>query len=248
MRPVMSLRIAVLQHERETGLGAFASVLDEGGVDYELLQTNGSMPLADATDFDGVIVLGGSLSATDPALVETRRWIRTAVLQGTPFLGVCLGGQLLATALGSFVGRASPPEAGVHDVFLTDGGRHDPLFCGLPGRFPVFGWHEDAFDLPHGAVPLAGSIACEHQAFRFGASAYGLQFHAEVRPHDLDRWSAVPAYADLLTRVGASWADLTTELAETTPALDQLVEELLGRWLDLAGELAPRREGTQVAV
>jgi GMP synthase-like glutamine amidotransferase len=244
----MNLRIAVLQHERETGLGAFVSVLDEGGIDCELLQTNGSAHLADATHFNGVIVLGGSIAATDAALVDTRRWIRNVVLQGTPYLGVCLGGQLLATALGSFVVRASPPEAGVHDVFLTNGARHDPLFCELPGRFPVFGWHEDAFELPRGAVPLAGSIACEHQAFRFGASGYGLQFHPEGRPHDLGRWPAVPGYADLLKRVGANWDDLTTELARATPALDHLVEELLGRWLDLATELTLRRERTQVAV
>jgi GMP synthase-like glutamine amidotransferase len=169
-------------------------------------------------------------------------------LQDTPFLGVCLGSQLLATALGGFVGRASPPEAGVHDVFLTNAARHDPLFCELPGRFPVFGWHEDAFELPRGVVPLAGSIACEHQAFRFGASAYGLQFHPEVRPRDLGRWPAVPGYANLLTRVGADWDDLTRELERATPALDYLVEELLGRWLDLAAVLGPRRERTQIAV
>jgi GMP synthase-like glutamine amidotransferase len=244
----MNLHIAVLQHERETGLGAFASVLDAGDVDYELLQTNGSTRLADAADFDGVIVLGGSIAATDPVLLETRRWVRNAVLQDTPFLGICLGSQLLATALGGSVGHASPPEAGIHDVFLTNAARHDPLFCELPGRFPVFGWHEDAFELPRGAVPLAGSIACEHQAFRFGASAYGLQFHPEVRPRDLGRWPAVPGYADLLTRVGADWDDLTTELARATPALDHLVEELLGRWLDLAAVLGPRRERTRVAV
>jgi GMP synthase (glutamine-hydrolysing) len=242
MTPMMSLRLAVLRHEHETGLGAFAGLLDEAGVGYEQVETNGATHLPDVADFDGVIALGGSLAASDPTLFETRRWIRDAVLRNTPFLGICLGGQLLATALGGSVGRSFPPEVGVHDVFLTNGARSDPLFAGLPGRFPVFGWHEDAFELPRGAVPLAGSIACEHQAFRFGASAYGMQFHPEVRVRDLRRWTATPGYADLVTHVGADWDDLEVELARATPALDALVEQLVERWLDLVTELASRRE------
>jgi GMP synthase (glutamine-hydrolysing) len=244
----MGLGVAVLQHERETGLGAFAGLLDEAGVHYEQLETNGSMRLPDVADFDGVIALGASLTASDPTLLETRRWIRDAVLGGTPFLGVCLGAQLLAMALGGSVGRASPPEVGVHDVFLTNAAKHDLLFAGLPGRLPVLGWHEDALDLPRGAVPLAGSIACEHQAFRFGAGAYGLQFHPEVRVPDLRCWATVPRYGALVKRVGADWDDLAAELARTTPALDELVEQLLERWLDLVTELAHRRERTQRAV
>ncbi len=122
-----------------------------------------------------------------------------------------------AAARGGFVGRGFWPEIGVRDVFLTDAGRHDPVFGGLPGRFPVLAWHEDSFKLPRGAVPLAGSIAYQHQAFRFGASAYGLQFHPEVRPDDLDRWSAVPGYASLLERAGADWDEVRSALEQIVP-------------------------------
>src|SRR5687768_8361619 len=184
--------LAVLQHEPATGPGAFSGLLRESGVRYELLDTNDMQSLPDAAAFDGAIVLGGSLPAFDPTLRETRGWIGDAVAQNVPVLGICLGSQLLAAALGGSVGPALHPEVGVHDVFRTHGGSRDQLFSRLPARFPVFGWHEDAFELPRGAVPLAGSIACEHQAFRYGTSAYGLQFHPEVRVGDLHRWAGVP--------------------------------------------------------
>jgi GMP synthase (glutamine-hydrolysing) len=156
-----------------------------------LRTTAGALP--DSGRLDGAIALGGSLGVYDPRLLETRRWIRNAVLSGLPFLGICLGGQLLASALGARVARGRP-ELGLHDIFLTDAAERDPLFAGLPGRLQVFGWHEDAFDLAPGAVPLAGSISCTYQAFRFDAAAYGLQFHPEVRVDDLFRWRGVAGY------------------------------------------------------
>jgi GMP synthase (glutamine-hydrolysing) len=249
MNPTNGLRVAVLRHKAETGLGAFRGLLDEAGVDYEPFATHDETQLPDPADFDGVIVLGGSPAAHDPALLGARRWIRDAVLRDLPFLGVCLGGQLLATALGGLVGPASAAEVGIHDAFLTSGGRRDPLFAGLPGRFPVFGWHEDEFELPRGAIPLAGSIGCEHQAFRFGSSAYGLQFHPEVRPDDLGRWASVPGYADLLDRSGADWEDMTADLAAAIPGLDALARQLLECWLDLATHrVAVREQRAKVAV
>jgi GMP synthase-like glutamine amidotransferase len=238
MTRTTSLRVAVLQNECETGLGAFAGPLREAGVHYERYETHDKAVLPDPDEIDGVIVLGGSMAADDPALLGTRRWIRNAVVRDVPFLGVCLGGQLLATALGGIVGPASPPEVGVHDVYLTSGGRRDPLFGDLPGRFRVFGWHEDAFEPPRAAVPLAGSIACEHQAFRFGTNAYGIQFHPEVRPADLEQWASVPGYADLVERSGARWQDMAAELASASSDLDALARRLLEGWMALASSAA----------
>jgi GMP synthase (glutamine-hydrolysing) len=243
------LSIAVLQHEPETALGVFSEVLDEVGVTHHLVETASAVSLPDVTDFDGVIVLGGSLAAHDPALDETRRWLGDAALKEIPVFGVCLGGQLLAAALGGAVGRACPPEAGIHDVYLTRAGKNDPLFAGLPGRLPVFGWHEDAFELPQGAIPLAGSIACEHQAFRFGSSVYGLQFHTELRPDDLRRWAAVPGYAALLARTSARWDDVAAELEQFGSELEALARLLLARWLYLVTDRAElRAQRTRIAV
>jgi GMP synthase (glutamine-hydrolysing) len=194
----MSLRIVVLQHERETGLGAFAALLNEGNAECTVVETLRD-PLPDPGAFDGAIALGGSLNADNPRLLEIRRWIRHGVLRGLPFLGVCLGGQLLARALCAAVDRQAQAEVGVHDVYLTEAARRDPLFSSLPGRLAVFGWHEDRFELPPGAVPLAGSIACTYQAFRFGA-AYALQFHPEVRAGDARPRQARASAAQPLAR------------------------------------------------
>ncbi len=235
------LRIAVLQHEPETGLGRFSGLLDKAGAKCEVLATGGATPLPAAVRFDGVIALGGSLSAHEATLLGTRRWIRAAVLGGTPFLGICLGSQLLASALGGFVRRRSRPVAGVHDIFLTAAGKDDPLFSGLPGSFPALGWHEDIFELPRGATPLAGSIADEHEAFRFGANAYGLQFHPEVRLDDLVRWASVPGYASFLERAGADFHGVRSALDGAVPELNALAEHLLERWLHLVTGTAAMR-------
>jgi GMP synthase-like glutamine amidotransferase len=228
------VRLAVLQHEPETGLGAFAGLLDEFGVEYAVVRT-GHGPLPDASSFDGAIALGGSLHAYEPGLSETRRWIRNSVLRGLPFLGICLGGQLLATALGGVVSRGPKPELGVHGIFLTRAATGDPLLDGLPRYLSVFGWHEDGFELPREATHLASSIGYRQQAFRFGAAAYGLQFHPEVRVADLHRWARVAGYQSLRERDGRRWATIASELDEITPGLEPLSRQLLERWLCLVG-------------
>jgi GMP synthase (glutamine-hydrolysing) len=230
-------RLVVFQHERETGLGALAPLLDAANVEYDVFESV-SKGLPAVAACDGVLVLGGSFGAHDRRLLEVQRWIRSSVVRGLPCLGICLGGQLLASAFGGVVARSATPEVGVHDVFLTEAARRDPLFADLPGRFEVFSWHEDSFALPPGAVPLAGSLACTNQAFRFGRAAYGLQFHAEVRANDLARWRGVWRYRRVTASAGADWDALTSALERATPALDALARHLLERWLGLVAERA----------
>ena len=235
----MTVYLAVLQHESCTGLGRFAELLEDSGADYEIFQTRGRLP--DPLAFDGALCLGGSLATYDPNLFAVRRWIRDAVVAGVPYLGVCLGGQLLASALGARV-RHVGAEAGVHSVLLTDAAEHDPLFSGLPRRLEVFGWHGDSFDLPRGAVPLGRSAACAYQAFRYARAAYALQFHAELRPEDVTRWRDVPGYNRLLHDSEREWEDVVLQLARATPALDSLAAQLLVRWLELIADIAALRE------
>lgn len=234
--PAPGLRLAVIRHERATGLGRFHGLLRERGVDYTILSS--ASPF-DLTGFEGVLVLGGSLSADDVGLAATQDSLREAVLDGLPYLGVCLGGQLLARALGARVQRAGA-EAGIHDVFLTDAARSDPVFAGLPGKIEVFGWHTDSFDLPRGAVPLAGSLACAFQAFRYGRTAYGVQFHPEVRVDDVLAWQNVKGYRALLEQTERTWSSLLTELHRAGEGLDELAAHVLDRWLSLVGRLAVR--------
>ena len=226
------LRLAILQHERETGLGAFAPLLAGAAVRCEYVSTL-TGPLPDPDSVDGAIVLGGSLRASDRRLDEARRWIRDAVVRGMPYLGICLGGQLLARALGARTRPASAPEIGLHDIFLTDAGARDPLFAGLPRRLEVFGFHEDCFDLPSRAVPLAGSPRCRFQAFRFGTTAYALQFHPEVRVPDLERWLDSEAYRRLGPGDAVARAALIEALGRAEPHLDRLARRILERWLAL---------------
>ncbi|HEY7560646.1 MAG TPA: type 1 glutamine amidotransferase [Gaiellaceae bacterium] len=233
------IRLAVLQHEPETGLGRFADLFRDFAVDYELVRTTrGTLP--DPRAFDGAVALGGSLSVSEATLLPTRRWIRELVRSGLPYLGVCLGGQLLARAQGARVVPGGA-EAGIHSVFLTDAAQHDVVFEGLPRQFDAFGWHGERFDLPRGAVPLAGSLACTYQAFRYGDAAYSLQFHPEVRPEDLAAWRNLPGYRRLLDESAREWADVELDLTQAATALDGLSTHLLERWLGLvAGAASPR--------
>ena len=170
----MSLRIAVLQHEAETGLGAFADVLEDAGVRYQVVATTSKTGLLpELAWFDGAIALGGSLRASDPRLLETRRWIQRALVREVPFLGICLGAQLLAGALGEPVARGFRPEIGMGEVLLAGASDQDALFGGMPKRLSVFQWHEDSFSLPRGALSLAGSGAFEQQHSAGGRAPTG---------------------------------------------------------------------------
>ncbi len=132
------------------------------------------------------LVLGRALEdAEHPYLPAERALIAQAHARGLPILGVCLGAQLLAAALGAAVYRGPRGEVGAGTVELTAAGRSDPLFAGAPDPLPVVHWHHDTFDLPPGAQLLASSERYAHQAFRVGRS-YGLQFHVELGLRDLE--------------------------------------------------------------
>ncbi len=142
--------------------------------------------LPDVHSLHGLIVLGGpGASADDDSvvhLVEERTLITEAVRADLPVLGICLGAQLLAVALGGSVMAAPAPEIGMSTVRLTDAGATDPVLGPLGSPFPVLQWHHETFSLPRGGVRLASSDACTTQAFRWTDRVYGLQFHVEIDP------------------------------------------------------------------
>ena len=126
-----------------------------------------------------------------PFLSDEHQFLRRMIAQGVPLLGICLGSQLLAKALGARVYRNPQKEIGWYTVDLTPAGAADPLFAGLTSPVPVFQWHGDAFDLPVGATPLATSPLCPLQAFRYGDRVYGLLFHLELTPTVIQSWLEV---------------------------------------------------------
>jgi GMP synthase-like glutamine amidotransferase len=141
-----------------------------------------------------LIVMGGAMGANDdqryPFLCDLKNLIRTVVEAGIPYLGVCLGGQLLAAALGAPVVSRRWEELGTLNISLTAAGGTDRLFSGISDPFSTFQWHHDSFDIPEGAALLASSTACPHQAFRVGERAWGLQFHPEVTESIIRDWCA----------------------------------------------------------
>jgi len=123
-----------------------------------------------------------------PFLKDEDEFLKKALKEEIPILGICLGAQLLAKACGAKIKKAKQKEIGWSKVNLTDKGKQDPLFRSLPLQLNVFEWHQDSFEIPKGALHLAESQDCPNQAFRFGKNAYGLQFHIEVTPQMIESW------------------------------------------------------------
>lgn len=146
--------------------------------------------------YDALVVLGGPMNVDEdhlhPHLKHEVGVIREALDRERPILGICLGAQLLAHALGAHVGRASRAEIGWHDVALEPAAGDDALLGHFASVERLFHWHGDAFELPAGGVRLASSEACPNQAFRVGEASWGFQFHLEADEPMIERWLATP--------------------------------------------------------
>lgn len=178
------MRAHYLQHVPFEGLGSIAPWLDKAG--YQVTRTGffGTAELPDPQNIDFLIVLGGPMSVNDedrfPWLTAEKQFIRETIVKGKPVLGICLGAQLIANALGAGVYRNSAKEIGWFPVQGIASGA--PSVFKFPESIDVFHWHGETFDLPAGAVHLAKSEGCFNQAFQFGNAVIGLQFHLETTP------------------------------------------------------------------
>lgn len=178
-------RWVAIQHVPFEGPGAIAAEAARRGTALEICHLYAGAALPDPLSLGGLVVMGGPMGVSDtaahPWLAEELRLIGAAHAAGVPLLGVCLGAQLLAAALGARVYPGPTPEIGPGTVALSDAGRRDPVL-GATGQvaLPVVHWHGETFDLPSGATHLAASDLYPNQAFRADAHAYGLQFHVEV--------------------------------------------------------------------
>ncbi len=195
------MKALIVQHVECEGLGYLEDFLHEEEMDFEIARMYEGEDLSN--DFDAFIVLGGPMNVYDenryPYLKDLDATIKSFVTGGGHYLGFCLGGQLLAKALGAKVMKNPKREIGNFEMRLTENGVEDNLFKGFRHTFPALEWHGDTFDIPEGAIKLAESKLCYNQAFRF-KNAYGLQFHLETTPEMLAEW--VKVYADELTEEG----------------------------------------------
>ena len=184
----MAGAVLVLQHDDGCPPGRLGRVLDAAGLPWELVALDRGDRLPGLGPWRGIVSLGGRMGAYDtaefPFLAAEARLLAEADRAGVPVLGLCLGGQLLAAALGGRAHLGPRPEIGYRPVRLTAAGRADPVLRHLDG--PVLSWHQDTFELPPGAELLASSDAYPH-AFRRGASV-GLQFHPEADRAVLGTW------------------------------------------------------------
>jgi GMP synthase-like glutamine amidotransferase len=178
------MRIHVIKHERLEGPGAIAAWAGERGHRTATTELSLGEPLPRPADFDALVLMGGSMSVNDEDrfawLRPEKQLVRDSLDAGRKILGICLGAQMIASALGAPVTQNPEKEIGWFPVEATDAGWEHPFWLGLPRALPVFHWHGETFGLPKGAVHLLRSAACEHQGYAIGSQALALQCHPEV--------------------------------------------------------------------
>jgi GMP synthase (glutamine-hydrolysing) len=178
------MRIHYLQHVPFEDLANIAPWAKARGhtIAGTALYAGEALPALEAVDW--LIVLGGPMGVGDtrayPWLQSEKAFVREAIDAGRLVLGICLGAQLIADALGAKVRRNVCKEVGWHPVTLTEAGEHSPLFQGVPKAFMAFHWHGETFEIPAGAQHIATSPACLNQGFTYGDRVLGLQFHLET--------------------------------------------------------------------
>lgn len=211
------MRVQWFQHVPFEGLGSIEPWMKARGHELSCTRLHAGEPPPAVDAYDWLIVMGGPMGVHDeqayPWLVAEKRAIQAAIGADRRVLGICLGAQLIADALGAQVTRNPHKEIGWFPVELMPAARHCRLFADFPQRFDAYHWHGDTFGLPPGALHLAGSEACAQQAFAAGERVVGLQFHLETTPatcnalientrHELVQSTTVQSEAAMLAEPG----------------------------------------------
>ena len=224
-------RILILQNDAIVPPGRVADVSRAAGFSVHMVPLWNGEPIPEDEEWDGIVALGGHMGSYDeaefPHLVAEKSFLKKAVDAGVPTLGLCLGGQLLADALGGAVFLADRPEVGEVDIALTAEGRSDPVMAHLPRRALVF--HQDTWTPPPGATPLAASAQYQ-QAFRLG-SALALQPHLETTADTLDAWISEPGARRLARAAGTDPDALASSFRDRADMVSAQVEPFFAAWL-----------------
>jgi GMP synthase-like glutamine amidotransferase len=194
------MRFLVFQHIAIEHPGIFRDFFAADGIQWDAVELDEGEAIPSLEGYDALWVMGGPMDVWEetehPWLKAEKQAIKDWVGQGKPYMGLCLGHQLLGAALGGQVGKMPKPEVGILDIDLTEAGRADPLFAGIASPFQALQWHGAAvLEAPEGAVILGESPVCANQAMRIGDRAYGLQCHTELTTRTVGEWGEVPAYA-----------------------------------------------------
>lgn len=227
-------KVYVLQHHRVENLGTIAEALESAALAWQYIRVHEGHPVPkEMKGAGGLIVMGGPMAAYQadryPFLRDEMVLIEQAVTEELPVLGVCLGAQIVAAALGAKVTRnPAGKEIGWYPVTLSDAAAEDRLWRGVAPTITPFHWHGDIFELPAGAVSLASSGKTPCQAFRYGNSVYALQFHIEVTPESVAAMAA--EWPRELEKEKISAAEMIGAAAGHVPELELLSDAIFGRW------------------
>lgn len=229
-------KISVLQHIGCETLGTIAEALSAAKLSFEYIRPFEGRPVPKAMGASaGLIVMGGPMGVYDhpryPFLSEEMRLIEQALKEEKPILGICLGSQLLAAALGARVVPGARKEIGWYPVELSPEARSDSLWKGIAPVFTAYHWHGDIFQLPDGAVPLASSAQTERQAFRYGPNAYGFLFHMEVTEKIIREM--VQTFSEELRENGLDEQEIIQKIPRHLPGLQRVGEVVFKRWATL---------------
>ncbi|OGP89586.1 MAG: hypothetical protein A2156_13840 [Deltaproteobacteria bacterium RBG_16_48_10] len=186
------MNVLIVKHAEIEGPGVIEEYLKQGKIPYQILNLESDVRFPRLDDLTHIILLGGPMNVYEedryPFLKYEDLFIKEAIQRGKRILGICLGAQLIAKALGAKVYKSPVKEIGWYDLSLTEEGVRDPLFAAFPKTFSVFQWHGDTFDLPNAAKLITTSRPVQNQAFRYGENAYGLQFHLEITEEMIQEW------------------------------------------------------------
>lgn len=232
--------VLTIQHMSAEPLGTLGDSLSSAGIALRSVRIDRGEAVSRAmAGANGLVIMGGSMGVYEadryPFLRDELRLIEDALRLNVPVLGICLGAQLLAAALGSRVFPAGVKEIGWYPVAVNTVAHDDPLFARAPDAFTAFHWHGDTFDLPAGATRLASSAITREQGFRHGKT-WGVQFHLEVTEQVV---SAMMVGADAeLAAEGVSGAEVTGGCANHGAALEAIAHSVFGAWARLVVEEA----------
>ncbi len=185
--------VAVFRHSKTEGPGYFATFLNSQNIPYELIKVDEGMSVPSTSDaYSGLVFMGGPMSVNDdlPWIAPIMALIRNAVQQDVPVLGHCLGGQLIAKALGGHITRNPIKEIGWGEVAVVDNPIAHQWFDATPSKFPSFHWHGETFSIPEGATRILESAYCPNQAYALGKHL-GMQCHVEMTREMIETWCAV---------------------------------------------------------
>jgi GMP synthase (glutamine-hydrolysing) len=225
-------KIWVLQHHPVENLGSIADALEGAALAWQYVRTFEGQPVPkDMKGAGGLIVMGGpqGVYETDqhPFLKEEMKLIESSLKDNRPVMGVCLGSQLLAAALGAKVYKGAHREIGWHPVKLSADAKNDRLLKGVPQEFTTFHWHGDVFDLPRDSVGLASSEITPIQAFRHRDIAYGFLFHLEVTEASVN--AMVREFTDEVKHASLR-AQILGGVEDNLEKLTEIGETVFSRW------------------